>query len=468
MLVQKPRKIIFLSGVTTQNDAVNIQLTVGPYDDKNKMTNVSRIFADYAEKLDMYTPNLIPFLGNRTCNDVNVALYALETHNLKETIERLAKTIDQIAKIEDKPHINMLITGKPMGVSFDVMLQKLKGDAKKTTQCIRDVLFQLAYTLLVFEDFGLMHNYLTCVSIHVKELEVPLHYSVKIGEGKVITTFIYYFIQVDDFFNATKMRSVLYEDIINNDKTDSHIGNTFYINRDWLFFLRSMVSTQNAMAVDAVKELVDDSIWQMDMYSHDYVNVMNNPGNNFLSPSEFLVQKCKLTGNCKFPAYTLPRLSPSGNTKKTTEKTSKDRPENSSKKNYYDKSVPRKPNFNKVRDELSPVEEVQVNDEKPKVHNTRSTNRPVPIEPRLPVEVKNGFRSIKQLQECLNMEVGQKYTSDEIKKIYKKLAVRVHPDKHRNTEYYLAYEERMKEVISCYEEYYDLVKKMEEKESMNK
>ena len=108
-----------------------------------------------------------------------------------------------------------------------------------------DILFQIAYTLLVFKDFGLMHNDLHAGNIFVEPLATPLRLTYGIKEGVIRTREVNFFVRIFDFdrSSVTPRDGTFFEQ---NTKLSSKYCkmfgqcNTFRPNADWFSILHTL------------------------------------------------------------------------------------------------------------------------------------------------------------------------------------------------------------------------------------
>jgi hypothetical protein len=315
-----PHNIIFCEGKVLETD-VNINMTFGSRQQVDAKSTESRIYDELGKILDRYTPNVVLFLGNRTCDSVINAMNTLNASNDRKMMKSLFDQVHSVARIgnPEQPtltHVNMLLTKKPRGSQLSQLLENnsFEGESDKS-QCLKDVLFQLAYTLLVFEDLGLMHHSLTANNVFVEKLPVPLHFSAKIGGDVVVTRFIKYFILIQDFTNATKVATSDSPAIIKNNYLEERlcksIGtcNTFRHNMDWFNILRSMSTYDTFIYSEILKIVRSESL----LTEEDLRDLL-------YSPYTFLSDLHGTTKNCKKPAFSRPSVLSSTDSPPATKK----------------------------------------------------------------------------------------------------------------------------------------------------
>jgi hypothetical protein len=158
----------------------------------------------------------------------------------------------------------MLVTKKAQGLT---LAKWMSGDSLPTEQTalisfVEDILLQIAYTLIVFEDFGFVHHDLHAGNIFVEELSTPLHLSLNIGGPTAIVRNIKYFVQIYDFDHSAKRPTRYSPTTIRNTYLDTSMCrefgecNKFYKNMDWFTILHSLYMLKGETLPIPYKEIV--------------------------------------------------------------------------------------------------------------------------------------------------------------------------------------------------------------------
>jgi hypothetical protein len=213
----------------------------------NSLQIESRIYEEVVPLLSVHTPNVIPFLGKPECkpNFISTSFKSLTTsgsipRNILKTFAA-QMTGKHIIDEFDLDELQLVITKKAQGETLHEWLTSEK--LSEATNFLEDVLFQLAYTLVIFEDFGLMHHDLHLGNVFVKELPSLLHLSVNVGEGKTMVRNVRYFVQIYDFDQSakveTKFNSVAMHNTLLENDFCARFGqcNEFHKNVDWFTIL---------------------------------------------------------------------------------------------------------------------------------------------------------------------------------------------------------------------------------------
>jgi hypothetical protein len=187
-----------------------------------------------------------------------------------------------------------------------------------------DVLLQIAYTLVVFEDFGLMHHDLHSGNIFVEYLETPLHLSLNIGGGRTIVRDVNFFVQIYDFDQSTKVstgvNAVVLENKLLENKLCYMIGscNQFHKNVDWFTVLHWIHLHKPGTAIPNIADLVHPDLLENKNLVHigrpctknqakqcDRIN-LDDP-NIIMSPLTFLQTFYEASTVVKKPAFSRPK-----------------------------------------------------------------------------------------------------------------------------------------------------------------
>jgi len=250
------------------------------------------IYKDLVPKMRIHTPHLSAFIAEYTCSDFLIKMHnlSINTNNLYATkILSLIKRLDtDTIKRYDWSEAYFSITKLAKGDSLDIWLNKIKHqnalpEAQQTFYLT--ILLQIAYTLIVFEKVGLMHNDLHSGNILIEELptETYFTYSIPIDKSLMLkdhkmniinekdTFAIYqikskYNITIIDFDRASKVNTCFSNIIYNNTILDSDlcpkIGqcNKFIHNRDWFNILNIMYGYKLAILNKILDTIISEQL----------------------------------------------------------------------------------------------------------------------------------------------------------------------------------------------------------------
>jgi hypothetical protein len=510
--ITNPHNIIYCEG-KIKGFEVNINMTFWPKIVRERvdaMSTEARIYGELGPILDVYTPNILPFLGNRECETFVDAMEALKKNSHKVVDTLFDRVSGKGDKEEDLTHVNLLITKKPRGSKLSEWFEQLHAQEKEKELLVQDVLFQLAYTLVVFEDLGLMHHSLTTKNVYVEKLVVPLHYSAKISEEVTVTRTLSYFVEIQDFTGATKVPTDYDRTTIKNTYLDKvrckKFGdcNTFRKNMDWFSILQS-ISTDGPYFYNLMKKIVlyEPLLKGVDeQYNVRLVesgrpckcnlegdcdtceNVDLDNESLIVAPSVFLKTS---RGKCRRPAFVCPSAKLPGAKRKTSEppRTPEPTPSQSKRSEPPKRKAPEPPKTPEPPPPRAKRPEPPKTPEPPPPQAKRPEYPKTPAPPKRPaphkrpapprtpappkrpaphpqVKKQNGeprkpkeppARTVRELRHCLNLPQGDRVnTLKEIKTAYKSLSLEVHPDKCSSDEF-LDCQERFKEVDACKKAY---------------
>jgi bisphosphoglycerate-dependent phosphoglycerate mutase len=235
-------------------------------DKDNSLQIESDIYEKIVPLLSIHTPNLMSFLATGKCNNFKSEA-SLTTFRGIMGIESWRVFIEEVNEIRrgyNRDKLNMVVTKKAKGKKLmDWLMNPGLMMIPDLFNFIKDILLQIAYTLVNFEDFGLMHHDLHVGNVFVEELSTPLRYSVNVGE-KIIVRDIKYFVQIYDFDHSMKVSTEYNDTILHNNLLDTdfclRLGecNRFYKSMDWFTILHSMYMVRPSTPL--VSELVDKDL----------------------------------------------------------------------------------------------------------------------------------------------------------------------------------------------------------------
>lgn len=210
----------------------------------------------------------MPFLTNVTCETFASSLKSLD-HMHAESIRTEMK---RLATDYDTSRAKILITKKAKGKKLLDWLQseEVPLQGAKLESFIKDILFQIAYTLLVFEDMGFMHNDLHAGNVFVEKLEHPLHLAFNVGTQTIVRD-VHYFVQIYDFDRSSQVRTKHNNIVMRNTYLDSELCETygecneFRRHADWFNVLQSLYRKRkdkytSRRRVPIIRSLVDNKL----------------------------------------------------------------------------------------------------------------------------------------------------------------------------------------------------------------
>jgi hypothetical protein len=235
----------------------------------NALQIESEVYAQVVPLLSQHTPNMMPFIAKGECGTFYASLKDLSMKKIinQKVLKDLIKEMrsDNIEFIYNIDKMQLVVTKKAKGKKLYDWLTEFYSSTKivDLANFTKDVLMQIAYTLLIFEDFGLMHHDLHAGNIFVEKLPSPLLYSIDIGK-KVLVRNIHYFVQIYDFDHSTKVSTEFNNIILHNNLLDydfcSRFGecNKFTSDFDWFTILESMNNSHPGLPY--ISQLVDDDL----------------------------------------------------------------------------------------------------------------------------------------------------------------------------------------------------------------
>jgi hypothetical protein len=324
-------------------EEVFVKMSFEPRDRKkdNSLETEALIYEKVIPRLAMCTPNLIPFLSSGVCSEsFGVSLEELMRtgdNALYDTLSVLKKRMTNNPLFEsyalDK--MRMVVTKAAKGIKLERMIHDFAvyelHSEEELEDFMKDILFQLAYTLVVFEKFGLMHHDLHVRNVFVEKLPIPLHYSVDILDRKIVRN-VKYFVQIYDFDRSTKVQTIYDDVVLHNTLLDSNFCeqygecNEFHENVDWFTILQSMFlcSQYFGSKLPILETLVDNDLLTKSLYDGKELVHMGRPctrpddvGNRkcvrfpleeslIISPLEFLRSSYEAASDKCIPAFSLP------------------------------------------------------------------------------------------------------------------------------------------------------------------
>jgi hypothetical protein len=235
----------------------------------NSLQIESEVYAKIVPLLSPHTPNLMPLLGKGECGNFVTSLKDLSLRKIidQKVLKDLADEMrnNNIESIHNIDKMQLVVTKKAKGKKLFEWLvdEDLTSERVDIHNFMKDVLMQIAYTMVIFEDFGLMHLDLHAGNVFVEKLPNPRQYSINIGE-KVLVRNINYFVQIYDFDHSTKVSTEFNDIILHNNLLDNDFCprfgecNKFSKDMDWFTILESMYTYNPDLPY--IPQLVDDDL----------------------------------------------------------------------------------------------------------------------------------------------------------------------------------------------------------------
>ena len=203
----------------TGADRVTMKLTFAtrrPGDDNS--LQIEREIYRYINSLveNGYTPHVILYVGDLRCDNFHQqiqTLLAARDPNMAELVYDMSTTFGNLAEFYDTNRMRAVITEQSRGITLRKVIEDYNSIRQKSYdqqkqdffEVFLPIMFQVLYTLAVFEEVGLQHNDLHDENIFVDILDVDKMYEAKYNvDGmcfKLRTPFV---VKLFDFDRATK------------------------------------------------------------------------------------------------------------------------------------------------------------------------------------------------------------------------------------------------------------------------
>jgi hypothetical protein len=236
---------------------VKLSFAVKPekFKEDNSLEIESLIYSKVLLDMQSHTPNVILFVEWDDCFDMVTFQKSMDEENKQVLTKQMNKIAKSKEYIMSKP--KLVVTKKTEGGTLAAWLMKLNR-TKYFNSFLNDILFQIAYTLVVFEDFGLMHNDLHTGNVFVEKLSEPVQFVFRIGDNYHRTRTVKYHVKIYDFDRSSKQPTNVSKGTLNNNLLDSTycdlIGtcNEFIPRKDWFTILKIIFLTTQPSNVSSV------------------------------------------------------------------------------------------------------------------------------------------------------------------------------------------------------------------------
>ena len=201
-----------------------------------------------------------------------------------QVIKELSRKYRRNIHPRDPALLILAIQNPTDGTSLDRLFAKITSNQQRQ-DVTSQVVFQVAYLLLVFEELGITHNNLNMANIIVQELSEANMLSFGIDHDVAVCCTVKYSVTVLDFDRSFKVRTKYNGIKLLN--IDAHKMKLFSKNADWDVFIRLMNTMTSSDPL--VLHIMSEKLTPLDVLAHSYeVHV-------------------------GVPEYKLPHLSDSGN-----------------------------------------------------------------------------------------------------------------------------------------------------------
>lgn len=227
----------------------------------------SELYTFIEEKVSLHTPHTASLLyrrksqlkgfrdtyGQQLDQEFEIQMFDIAARERKEitddtiviiTCTQLLKeiTLSELTyNSESKTKINLADFTSRAGDSSGLLFNTNVPNAQDNQLIfVQDVLFQIAYTLAVFQRFGIMHNDLHPGNVFVQKLTQPILLSYKISDAITVERQVLYFVYVYDFDHGCKIPTKVDQTRIENQMLEKDLFckqagecNKFSKNFDW-------------------------------------------------------------------------------------------------------------------------------------------------------------------------------------------------------------------------------------------
>lgn len=171
--------------------------------DDNSLQVERKVYRDITTVLQKYTPNLVPFVAVVGCNKGFVDTLVANKSPIASNIYRQMQHISDVSGTKyDYQKAHILVTHQAKGDTLDDWFRSVAWRSWKMverTMFMRDVLFQVAYALVVFDDVRFKHGDLHTGNIFVEQMNEPLHLSFGLDRHTIVSRNINFFVRIYDF-----------------------------------------------------------------------------------------------------------------------------------------------------------------------------------------------------------------------------------------------------------------------------
>lgn len=175
--------------------------------------------------LNRHTPHVTIFYAELRCNNFLDDLQRLVQQrgnvNATEMVNNMNKSLDELRSEYNLQHMRALITEKSQGNTLGKVIraQNAKGARDmyhEFDQLYRPVLFQVLYTLAVFNEIGLQHNDLHDDNVFVDVADEPIDDQYIVAENRCLAPNSRFMARIYDFDRGVKVPTEYHSCQINN------------------------------------------------------------------------------------------------------------------------------------------------------------------------------------------------------------------------------------------------------------
>lgn len=191
-------------------------------------------------KMLEYTPFICRFIHSSKCSRKSLLSQPQKMREVLEAIEEIEGQVKDDTLSYNLNRMCMTVVEKMNGVELINMCELVNVNE------LKEILIQVAYTLMVFEEFGFMHNDLHGKNIFVERSNTSVLQSFVIGYRQVVRLKSKFYVRIFDFDRSSKSSTELYPTQITNEFLNDwpcgEFGQCehFVKNKDWFNILHSL------------------------------------------------------------------------------------------------------------------------------------------------------------------------------------------------------------------------------------
>ena len=223
-------------------------------------------------KSQKYTPHIVNFVGIFECDDFTRQLEQQKNENAsaRAIIRRIRamKRDPDIDELHDWNKARFLVMEKAKGRTLNLFLHHLlhvkRAGATLFESAVIAVTMQIAFTLAIMYEMGIIHNDLHSSNIIVEELAQPTQFMYRVDRDKVLLLETPFVARIIDFDRSSKLSTRWDESTIENTALTNRYCpkygqcNELVENRDWYQYLYWLENRTKIYLKGAKSELMDE------------------------------------------------------------------------------------------------------------------------------------------------------------------------------------------------------------------
>lgn len=268
--------------------------------------------------MSQYTPHLVQFVDLLSCkndSDLDLNIGGSSIYDPKEMLVNKNVITQNRSVLEDlrrekkfllkqnenilKQYVFYLVTEKSKGIPLKNFLK----EKAHSLETFRNLLFQIAYTLIVFEKMGFMHYDLHSGNIFVEQLLNPVRISYKLENNRYFTFETTYTIRIYDFDHSSKIFSPLNPKNVTNNALNENeylckaLGECNKMKKNWDWF-----TILSYMYID-LEDSPDDNEKKEEILKIAHINLLSVPVDGKVGSFAWRGRACQCvhtsdSGNC--------------------------------------------------------------------------------------------------------------------------------------------------------------------------